>query len=155
VSWIKAVSFLVLVNARIFSRSELRRRGIFRPSFVLGACCEPAWRDLNVPSDETLGRSHKKSLCTCGNFPHGIRIDETRSRSTGQLPRVCNERLLHLPNCELQPPGNTSLQRLNSPLPVRRMLQRRNVSPQLFFVPVTLEHFVPPLGSVIAAAPFR
>src|SRR6516162_3265735 len=68
--------------------------------------------------------SHKKSLCTCGNFPHGIRIDETRSRSTGQLPRVCNERLLHLPNCELQPPGNTSLQRLNSLLPARHMLQR-------------------------------
>ena len=92
---------MVFVNARIFSRSELRGRGSFRPSFVLAACCEPAAKALRVQSDEKTGRTGRTSLGRHRTFQCGIRRFQCRSRSTAGLLRGCMK--CHgLLDCEIQ-----------------------------------------------------
>ena len=92
---------VVFVNARIFSRSELRGRGSFRPSFVLAACCEPAAKALRVQSDEKTGRMGRTSLGRHRTFQCGIRRFQCRSRSTAGLLRGCMK--CHgLLDCEIQ-----------------------------------------------------
>ena len=82
---------------------QIALRGIgLRRSFVLGNIFARIGQDLSVHVDETLGTTNKKSLGRCGTGPRGIRIHESRNRSKGQWPRVCRERPLHLPDCELQ-----------------------------------------------------
>ena len=80
---------------------RLRRRGIFRPSFVLAASCEPAARALRVPSDEKTCRTGRTSLGRHRTVQCGIRRFQCRSRSTAGLLRGCMK--CHgLLDCEIQ-----------------------------------------------------
>jgi len=126
-----------------------------RRSFVIGACCARAWRDLSVPFDETLGRTHKKSLDSVATFRMGFAyMNPAVEAQVNCLVCAMNAYCI----CQIADSNHLAILHYSASTPFFHLGTCCNAGMPArngFFVPVTLEQFVPLLGSVIAAALFR